>query len=496
MLAKASVTSISAISSEPPREGYADNLFADRETEIGVVRSKIDQAQTGKVGRSLIEFYAVKGQGKSWLLKRIFNLFALQTESPSGEYAKPPLVAHIDFDELDEKPTLHPFLILRQLASALLQQSKQVGGISYLEEEGRASTKKLEKAVKEFVSFTKALMDDYVPVLVFDATDHADEKVMEWLEEKIVFPLIQSEQIIFIFAGRRRLFWKYFDVRRRVDAHELPSLSIEGSAEQFKLRNQNPQIGRLLFHFSKGHPEINWRILYGLQYDQGVSTVDQTAVELHHKYILERVREIIDSEFLAGLSKEAFLLLWDTCVLRRFHTAQLRYFAGLRSEQNKKRPEGDYLDLIQQMIDIALVHWDSDEGGYVLDATVRGVMLGNLKERDQKRFIELEKNALELYRKWVWQYRENSQYYLCEIVYHELELLAIEQRRREDFLKEFTQILITPEFPSVALEEFPGLLEKDLEKDKELSALFQPFPGLYDEILARVVSTREAKSRE
>jgi len=75
-------------------------------------------------------------------------------------------------------------------------------------------------------------------------------------------------------------------------------------------------------------------------------------------------------------------------------------------------------------------------------------------------------------------------------------LLAIEQRRREDFLKEFTQILITPEFPSVALEEFPGLLEKDLEKDKELSALFQPFPGLYDEILARVVSAREAKSRE
>jgi len=32
MLAKASVTSMSAISSEPPREGYADNLFANRAT--------------------------------------------------------------------------------------------------------------------------------------------------------------------------------------------------------------------------------------------------------------------------------------------------------------------------------------------------------------------------------------------------------------------------------------------------------------------------------
>jgi len=57
-------------------------------------------------------------------------------------------------------------------------------------------------------------------------------------------------------------------------------------------------------------------------------------------------------------------------------------------------------------------------------------------------------------------------------------------------------ILAAPEFPGVALGEFPGLLEKDLKKDKELSDLFQPFPGLYDEILARVASAREAKSRE
>jgi len=498
VLTKASITSMSAISSEPPREDYADNLFANRTAEIGIVTGKIDQAQTGtgKITRPLIEFYAVKGQGKSWLLKRIFNLFASQPRSQvSGEYAKPPLVAHVDFDELVEKPALHSFLILRKLASELHQQSKRVGEIPYLNEERAPTAKKLEKSVTEFVRFVQTLTDKFVPVLIFDTTDHADEQVLEWLEEKIVFPLIQSDQAIFILAGRRRLFWKYFDVRRRVEAHELLPLDEQGSAEQFKLRNQDPQVGKLLFRFSKGHPEINWRILYGVQYDQGISTVDQTAIELHHKYILERVREVVDSEFLVGLSKEAYELLWDTCVLRRFHTAQLRYFAGLHSAKDKKRPEGDYLDLIQQMIDIALVHWDSDEGGYVLDATVRAVMLENLKERDRKRFIELQKDALGLYKNWAVVYPENSQYYLLEIVFHESILLTMKERHRDEFLQEFGKILANPKLPNAALEEteFPSLLEKDRALVGDLS---YSVPGLCDEILACVASAREAKSRE
>lgn len=492
MLTKASVTSVSAISSEPSGEEYANILFANRTTEIGIVTDKIDQAQAGKITRSLIEFYAVKGQGKSWLLKRIFNLFALGTESPiSQEHTKPPLVARIDFDELVQKPASHPFLILRTLVSELAQQSKRTSHIPYLEERALAA-KKLEKAVKEFVSFTKTLTDNYVPILIFDTTDHADEKVLEWLEEKIVFPLIQSDQVIFIFAGRRRLFWKYFEVRRRVDAHELLPLDEEGSAEQFRRRNQDPLAGKLLDRFSKGHPYINRRILDDL-HNQGVSRIDQTAIEVHQGYILERVQDIIDSEFLVGLSKEAFVLLWDTCVLRRFHTAQLRYFAGLRSARNKKRPEGDYLDLIQQMIDIALVHWDSDEGGYVLDATVRGVMLENLKERDRKRFIELQENALGLYKSWVLVYPENSQYYLREIVYHEAILLAMKERHQDEFLQEFWKLLANPKLPNAALEIFPQLLEKDGELMSDLS---QSSPGLHAEILASVASARKAKSRD
>lgn len=495
MLAKAAVTSAVAISSEPTREEYADALFADRDDEIKIVESKIAQAQVGKIERPVIEMHAVKGQGKSWLVQRIFNFLMPGRKKNNGtKYPKPALTAYIDFEKLVDKPGNHPFSILKTLAQELQRQSETPLEIPSLKKK-RAFTKKLESAEKEFTQFVQSLVDHFVPILIFDSTDRADEQVLEWLEDHLVFPLIHSDQIIFVFAGRRRLFWRHFEIRRRVDAHELLPLDEEGSAEQLRLRNQDSQVGRLLFRFSKGHPEINWRILYGLQYDQGVSILDQGVIESNHSYILDRVREIIDSQFLVGLSKEAFVLLWDVCVLRRFHTAQLRYFAGVRNEKDKKRPEGDYLDLIQQMIDVALVHWDSDEGGYVLDATVRAVMLENLKERDSERFVALQKDALGLYLGWVVDYPENSQHYLLEIVYHEGILLTMGQRRRDEFLQEFAQILANPKLPDTALDEtaFPRLLREDGELAHDL---FHPFPELRGEILARAANAREAKSRE
>jgi hypothetical protein len=418
MLAKTAMTS-AVISSDPPREEYVEAFFADRDEEIKIIERKIAQAQVGKIERPILEVYAVKGQGKSWFLQRIFDHFLTgKKESTHVESSKPPLTAYVDFEKLVEKPGSHPSSILRTLALALQEQSKRSSEV-YSPDTTRTPTgKRLGRTATEFTQFVQSLTDHYVPILIFDSTDRADEKVLEWLEDHVVFPLIHGDQVIFIFGGRRRLFWKYFEVRRRVDAHELLPLDIEGSAEQFELRKQDPEIGKLLFHFSKGHPEINWTILYALQYERGISKLDKATIEKNHSYILDRIREIVDLQFLVGLSKEAYTLLWDVCVLRKFHTAQLRYFAAMRKERNRNRPEGDYLDLIQQMEDVTLVHWDSDIGGYVLDKTVRDVMLEYRREREREQSMSLEHAAIEMYKNWIKEYPDNRSRYLVEIVYH------------------------------------------------------------------------------
>lgn len=471
---------------------YSDRYFANRRDDLASIEARIEQAQKkgSQIKRALVEFYAVKGQGKSWLLHRIFKTFSARSNTKT-KYAKPPLSARVDFDDLVKNPALHPQIILKTLIEELLKQSGRKFEIPPLGEDKVIPSGKFGKIIKKFTQFVEGLYADFVPILIFDTTDRAEESVLEWLEEKIVFPLIQSDQIIFVFGGRRRLFWKYFDVRMRVEARELFPLSREGAIEQFALRDQKPEVAEYLYRFSCGHPEINSRVLSGLQYDLGLKEINRAALEDNRVYILDRVREVIDSESLALLGKEAYQQLWDVCVLRWFHTAQLRYFAGLRDSKREKKPEGDFLDLIQQMIDASLVRWDSVRGGYVVDPTVRSVMLENLEERDRAQYSNLQNRALQLYQSWVEKYPDNSAHYLVEIVYHEGMLLQIKEKTPATFLDVFKQILAKPQIPSLALEE--TALSKLLREDNDVRDLFQQFAGLESQIGALVADAYQNK---
>lgn len=478
-------------------EEYTAREFADREPQLEKVKAKIEEAQdaaVAEIDKPLIEYFAVKGQGKSWLLRRIAEKFALENSIASDSvYAKPPLTASVDFDDLVQNPALHSFEIIRTLSRQLLEQSKLKFKIPHLDSKHIPSPKQYNQTVAKFVAFVQALSRSFVPILIFDSTDHADEQVLEWVEEKVVFPLIQSNKIIFVFGGRRRLFWKFYEVRRRVDAQELLPLDEKGTAEQVKRLEQDPGVASLLFEYSKGHPQINRRILYALQTERGITQLGPLIFDAERKFILNSVAHIVDNQFLAGLSREAHKLTWDICVLRKFHTAALRYFAGVENEQKRKKPEGYYLDLIQEMIDLALAHWDSDRGGYVLDSTVRKVMVENLQDRNQSRFVKLEEDAWHMYNEWRREYPAHSQTYLLEMVYNKLNLVKIGHQSPQQMLQKLDATIGDQKFPISALkdEAFPS----SFRADEEINELLEPYQGLRDQILERVASAYAKKQK-
>ena len=298
--------------------------------------------------------------------------------------------------------------------------------------------------------------------MIFDTTDNSEEQVLAWIEEKLIFPLISKGQVLLIFGGRRALFWNYFEVRRSSQDYELLPLTQKGSSDQLKLERQDQAIGKLFFALSMGHPEINWRILQGLRNEKKVAHLNGATIEANRKYVLGQVRDIIDSQFLNELSREGHELLWDVLVLRRFNTDQLRHFAIQKNKKNADRLEGDYLELIQQMLDAAVVRWDSDKGGYVLDTTIRNVMLENLWGREPVRFKELQNQALEMYQEWTQKHPDNRLDYIVEFVYHRSMLYQLSKptpENHESFVRDFDRVRINP--MGLPEDQLPRLLRQD-----------------------------------
>jgi len=360
----------------------------------------------------------------------------------------------------------------------------------------------VDAVARELAEFMTGLTSRYVPVLAFDATEKADEALLDWLEEQVVYPIIRTNRAVFVFSGRLWHHWKIFEVRRRVEPVELPPLDpkreqVEGTAELLtKLDVERAEtVARALYDYAFGHPLAS-KVIFKELAPEGI---DEQTLEKNRDKIAEVVRDkVIEERFFDELGKHQYLkpLLWGVCILRKFNPTPLRHFTvSFIDAEYEQKPGGFYLDAIRDMQDTTLVQWSSAAGGYTLDPVVRKIMAKNLSMREPAEFQRRHQEAVKLYDNWIRQFPRNAIGFLIERTFHRHWALRDGKTQREigeTLISEFDQILKDVEkHPDVQwdLPDMAAALNEELGKDEELREVISE--DAFEKLRERARSFRE-----
>lgn len=418
---------------------YDPDKFAARTGEIDLISQKVSTRQEkgkGRITRPLVEFYGATGQGKSWLLAHLHAKFHHDPQLPSAG----PFSVLID---LSAFPNL-------EYSSAFLQTLTDQLGKQLGAEMIPPLGEKAETAAEILGKFLRDLSDAWIPVLLFDAADQADEKFLDWIEEHLIYPAIRDETVTFVFASRTRLRWKKFEVRRRVGSKELEPFDQSQTSKQIKqLGNVEPpqEAVAALWNYSFGHP-LTTRVIY-----DALCRLNPNApldhLEAQEESLAQSVYDLIKNHFFAAVEQPKLEnLIWSICILRKFNVAHLREFAG-ETEQS----EAHYLDLIRDMVASTLVRWSSEDGGYVFDPVVRQILARNLQMREPNQYLNQHKTAAEMYERWIQEHPRNAGDFMIELAFHRMEIWRAQQVPDDEIV-------------SLSAQEFQGQLEQ-LEQNAE-----------------------------
>jgi len=360
----------------------------------------------------------------------------------------------------------------------------------------------VDAVARELAEFMTGLTSRYVPVLAFDATEKADEALLDWLEEKVVYPIIRTNRAVFVFSGRLWHRWKIFEVRRRVEPVELPPLDrkreqVEGTADLLtKLDVERAEtVARALYDYAFGHPLAS-KVIFKELAPEGI---DEQTFEKNRDKIAEVVKDkVIEERFFDELGKHPYLkpLLWAVCILRKFNPTPLRHFTvSFIDAEYEQKPGGFYLDAIRDMQETTLVQWNSAAGGYILDPVVRRIMAKNLSMQSPADFQRYHNEAVKLYDDWIKRFPRSAVGFLIERTFHRHWALRDGKTQREigeTLISEFDQILKDVEkHPDVQwdLPDMAAALNEELDKDEELREVISA--EAFEKLRERARSFRE-----
>ncbi len=472
-----------------PYELPDPDAFANRSEEIDLIQQKIQMAQAGPILLPLVEIHGVIGLGKSWLLAEIAHQFRLGNKL-LAHLERPSITALVD---LAKTPSLgNYFSLLTDIVDQIMAQLSRVAvNVSISDSlSGRIPLvpEKKNEVARDFVQFISRLSNRFVLVLLFDTTERAEEELLEWLEDKIVHPIVRSDQVILTFAGRRPLRWRNFEVRRRIDRHELfPFRQNETIEQLLKLRvpaDRAPALASVFQGYAFGHPLANKAIFkVAISLAPAPKVLDEKIITVHEDAVRDGVQHQVIKRFLDEIRsdwRDRLVPLIDAIsVLRKFNPTPLKYFAArFIGPDYEKKPVGFYLDAIRDMQATTLVEWSSSHGGYIIKPVVRKIMAKNSAMRDRDEFRRRNLEAQELYNRWLRQYPRNAVSLLIERCFHQTWVLRTDSKSpiemRDILVKDFQAGLrevmdnpeIAPDLPDMAIA-----LKEELERDTELKEL-------------------------
>ena len=308
---------VSQLPSLDPAE-YCPDHFANREFELRQIQRKVDEGLAGyPITQPVLHLWGLRGAGKSWLLNHLQVRYRFAPGKGIEKDGTLCLLA--DFHAVELRfSTWEPIRITRLLESFVGQIEDQLG--EKLQEvaggelaELKAEQQKLREAggkreasslTDRFVGLIVRLSRRYVPLLLFDTVEKLDEDSFFWLESHLIEPIVRTNGVIAVVAGRKEIpRWREFGVRQRLVVWEFASFSREGTAEQLAKCGYG-HLGDLVHSLSSGHPYVNQVLGEALDRLAGRHPLAADFEEAHRSEVVALLGAL-EAEFLKEVESEA-----------------------------------------------------------------------------------------------------------------------------------------------------------------------------------------------
>jgi len=263
----------------------------------------------------------------------------------------------------------------------------------------------LPEMSRKLMERLKEVLAGRVLVLLLDHVHESDWDLLLKLEDYLLGPLITMPEVLIVMSGRGRLYpWKTPELRLKAEFKDLKPLPEEDTKAQVKRQVPKPRISpEGLYQLTDGNPLANYLVArYGVP--EGLNEVIEGLLEPIPSEYRQKIREYLEA----------------LCVLRAFDEERIPTMLAVYYDDDSYRnwTFAQARKVRQELTRWALARWDSEQGGYVLDKTVRKLVEEYLKVAHPDKWKALQQAASELYRKWVEEFPRTKERWREEAQYH------------------------------------------------------------------------------
>lgn len=396
----------------------------NREKQIEVFRSTIERIRVlGSIFQTLYEWYGSPGIGKSTLMYMLRSQcvdlevpcalidFRSDRNSNAASYSA-------DYSVLVED-------LMRALSHSnveevysVIQDYRKVP----LEDEDELRLA-LNRVARSFIRFIKDLTSRGPVVLMFDETERVPGKLVSWLEEWIIAPLVQDGRCVIVWMGRRPQRWKRFEVRRRARAQELGVFDEKGTQELFKKNSVYPlsDLTVPVHALTGGHPYADTIVLRHLD---GMAQAGQTPEKegfdrIESKLLNDLAQKFVEDFTFKGLSEDVATACRLMSLVRQFDIIMLREILTETAPFVAEYRRDEFGNLLSQLRGTQLVLWDDRRKGYAIDSTLRHIIGEHVRQYSPDIYTRVNFVAIQVYRDWIERAGDNRGVYIVEELFQQ-----------------------------------------------------------------------------
>lgn len=412
----------------------------NRTYELGIIDKAFDALldQTSLLRTPIIDVHGIRGIGKTTILQHV-----------------------------TQKCNEHHLLYIR------VDASKGISGIAHeiigqLEKYHLPSNEQIntEESLNQIVSVIQLLLEQSAVVLILDAIDAENDKLLRWLEI-MLRDLLENNQLFVVIASRKSL---QFENERSV-ARKLTPLPLNpfdrASSEQYLDRIKiKPEMHNYIFEWTRGYPLAMDAMAQAISNEQLDPRKEQDRRQLI-KIITDRV---IDQGILAGIDSSEHewyrTMLRLLSVARRFNLVIMQLLIKQYTPQFAPQNSLAYMALLKRINRTTdILNWNMPRAGYAVDAPIRNIFLLQLQIEHPELYLAIHRSLAQINQQFAEAVMGTDRVrYLQEYLYHNAYTTTGEALQQ--LLEQVVQQIID-ESPE-AFSQFPEEFSRDEELKEAL----------------------------
>ena len=360
---------------------------------------------------SVIEFNGLSGIGKTVLLHRIAD-------------------THFNWDptlESATKPTLTTLVDLQSYSQGNVEVRMRVIAAEVIRQLNLQLTEEQQLDPDTFLSSSNliALLNQYVPIFIFDnsnfANDSLELELQRWINQQIKL-VGKAKKSVFVFAGVAPIKWESFALRRHLLQIEMLPFSEMQVGEQLvkEFGDVTEEEIQLVAYYGAGLPGISAKILTILRKAGG--TNQEFAERFHNELILPMFKEVPEN------IKE-----------KVFQIAALRKFTLFEIARIYKSLGVNTAGIGKILVSTGYVRYSLLLHAYVMDPTVRRMVNRNQRLRDPEEFSVAHLAMTDLHRESIVSTMSST--YITEAIYHSIQASRVLEHPQDELRNQVNSIV-------------------------------------------------------